>query len=242
MKGLITDEFLTVEAKFVNAVRARNLLHVIIASNETWTIPADCDVRRFSVLRFGEEHKDDHKYFRAMWEQLHDGGFEALLHHLLYEVDLDGFNPRKHLDTKELIDQKQLSLTGIEAIFFECLVRGTLPARELNGDGSVNLRGQDLIDWAREKRLRGSEYVSTVHVGYLFKGNPKWQREGLGFEKHNPQSVLGRVNVWKIPPLKEAREHWDKYRFKVDWDAKNSAGSLWGLEKLAAWKDGDSDA
>ena len=41
-----------VEAKGRDAVMVRNMLHIMIASNEDWVIPAGTDERRLSVSEF----------------------------------------------------------------------------------------------------------------------------------------------------------------------------------------------
>ena len=43
LKSLITEPYLTVEAKYSNAVQVPNFLHVLMASNEEWVIPAAAD-------------------------------------------------------------------------------------------------------------------------------------------------------------------------------------------------------
>ena len=218
MKGLITDPFLAIEAKGVDVVRARNLLHVIIVSNEDWVVPGDMDSRRFTVLRTGDTHREDTSYFEALHKQLENGGYEALLHHLLKEVDLSKFNPKKVLDTEELHEQKAFSLHGIESVWFECLQRGCLPGK-VNENNTAVLRGPDLVDWATKKHQRGWDNPRTEHVGYLFGINPRGKKKGMEFRKFEDKDIFdkGRVRVWEIPRLTEAREAWATKRFEVDW-------------------------
>jgi hypothetical protein len=231
MKALITDELLSIEAKGVDVVKARNLLHILFCSNEDWVVPADMDVRRFSVFRLGEKHKQDQKYFGKLWEQLERGGYSALLYHLLNEVSLNGFDPRQYLLTDELTDQKVHSLFGIESVWYECLQRGTLPGATIRTDGTATLRGSDLVDWAAKKRVRGWENFKTEHVGHLLGDNPRSRRKGMGFQKDRLSLEPGRPNVWRIPPLVEARQAWNKRRFAVNWE--ESKDLSWAAEDFA---------
>ena len=45
LKGLITETTIPIEQKGKDVVEADNHLHVILASNHTWVIPADRDAR-----------------------------------------------------------------------------------------------------------------------------------------------------------------------------------------------------
>jgi Family of unknown function (DUF5906) len=47
-KSLITEPYLTIEGKYQNAIQTPNFLHLMMASNEEWVIPAGLDARRFS--------------------------------------------------------------------------------------------------------------------------------------------------------------------------------------------------
>src|ERR1700756_4041927 len=89
-----------------------------------------------------------HDYFQAIQEQLdHGGGYEALLHHLLHEVDVSQFEVRNVPNTAALRSQMAESLTGVEAAWFECLCRGELPGH-VDKDGTAWLRGSDFVRWA----------------------------------------------------------------------------------------------
>jgi hypothetical protein len=94
LKSIITEPHLTIEGKFQNAVQTPNFLHVMMASNEDWVVPAAIDSRRFFVLQVSDQRKDDHAYFDAIWRQMKAGGYEAMLHDLQTH-DLTTFNVRR---------------------------------------------------------------------------------------------------------------------------------------------------
>jgi hypothetical protein len=123
LKSLISEPYLTVEAKFANAVQAPNFLHVMMASNEAWVVPASHDARRFFVLDVSEAMKGDHTYFAAIWKQMDAGGYAAMLHDLL-ALDLTTFNVRSVPTTEGLQRQRKLSLQTTEAWWLDCLERG----------------------------------------------------------------------------------------------------------------------
>jgi hypothetical protein len=123
LKSIITEPYLTVEAKFANAVQQPNFLHLMMASNDEWVVPASLEARRFCVLEAGSEMMGNHEYFGAIWKQMEDGGYEAMLHDLL-ALDLTTFNVRNVPQTAGLETQRKLSLPIPEAWWRDCLERG----------------------------------------------------------------------------------------------------------------------
>jgi hypothetical protein len=123
LKSLITEPYLTVEGKYQNAVQMPNFLHVMMASNETWVVPASLDARRFFVLNVPDAVKGDHAYFAQIWAQMEAGGYEAMLHDLL-AYDISAFNVRDVPQTTGLQHQRKLSLPTAEAWWMDCLERG----------------------------------------------------------------------------------------------------------------------
>jgi hypothetical protein len=123
LKSIITEPYLTVEAKYANAVEVPNYLHLMMASNELWVIPASLDARRFLVLEVNDTAKNNHEYFGGIWKQMEAGGYAAMLHDLL-AYDLSTFNVRAVPTTEGLQRQRKLSLPTTEAWWLDCLERG----------------------------------------------------------------------------------------------------------------------
>jgi hypothetical protein len=123
LKSLITEESLTIEAKYANAVETPNFLHLMMASNEEWVVPAGPEARRFMVLRPAETKMRNFAYFKAIQDELDAGGYEAMLHDLLHH-DLTGFNVADVPETDGLQEQKKLSLDTSHAWWLDVLHRG----------------------------------------------------------------------------------------------------------------------
>ena len=83
LKGLITEDRLTVEAKFENLKSVVNHLRIIMASNENWVVPTSHDERRYFVLRVADKFIGNHDYFNELVAEMESGGPAALLHDLL---------------------------------------------------------------------------------------------------------------------------------------------------------------
>jgi hypothetical protein len=123
LKAFITEDCIMIEPKFKAAGLAPNLLHIMMASNEEWVIPAGLEARRFFVLLVPPGKVGDRAYFDAIQSELDDGGYEAMLYDLS-TYDLTGFNHRNPPATEGLQEQKKLSLGTSEAWWMDVLHRG----------------------------------------------------------------------------------------------------------------------
>ena len=123
LKAIVTEEIIAVEAKYQNAINVRNMLHLMMASNEEWVVPASLDARRFFVLEVTDAHANDHAYFAAIWRQMDAGGYEAMLHDLLHH-NLSTFNVRRFPVTEGLRTQRKLTLGTEGQWWLDVLQRG----------------------------------------------------------------------------------------------------------------------
>jgi hypothetical protein len=168
LKSLITEPYQTIEAKYQNAVQTPNFLHVMMASNEDWVVPASLDSRRFFVLNVDDTVKGNHDYFGKIWEQMDSGGYEGLLHDLL-NYDLTSFNVRAVPVTAGLQEQRKLSLGTTESWWLECLERGYVFKSSLGLDEFFSV-------WNSE--------ISTelLHASYSAFAKSRNERHPLGRE------------------------------------------------------------
>lgn len=147
LKALITEPHLTVEAKGIDAEPSPNFLHICVASNEDWVVPASADERRYVVLQASDGRIQDTAYFRRLQHALDNGGRENLLHYLLRR-DLSQFEVRHIPKSTGLADQKVLSQKPEEAWWYNKLVNGQmLPEHEGFHDKGMRDRFyEDYID------------------------------------------------------------------------------------------------
>jgi Family of unknown function (DUF5906) len=93
LKALITDPVLPIEGKHQNLVNVPNMLHVGIASNADWVVPATHDERRYFVLNASDARIDDRKYFADIASQMDNGGLAAMIDEMLHR-DISRFDVR----------------------------------------------------------------------------------------------------------------------------------------------------
>jgi Family of unknown function (DUF5906) len=219
IKDLITGTSHWLELKGKEAFRVDNFVRLFVIGNPNWLVPAALRERRFAVLDVGEEHQEDHAYFKAIDEEMQNGGSQALLHHLLHEVDCSKVNLRQIPDTAALLEQKIASMTAEEAWWLDVLRQGVLPG-DRDGAG-VAPREAMYTHYIAHARNRGvTRRMSETALGmFLTKYAPPTQEY-----KPSPddQGRRGRCRVF--PSLADCREH-----FAKQLQAENKAAELeWG--------------
>src|SRR6478672_7354325 len=116
LKRIITEPTLFIEPKGLDGFQVRNCLHLMIAGNDDWVVPAAGDERRFAVFDIADKTPRTHRYLDALHGELDNGGLAAMLYDLLHH-GLDGWHPRLAIpQTAALLAQKEASLHGIDAL------------------------------------------------------------------------------------------------------------------------------
>ncbi len=124
LNALITEPYTAIEEKFKDVYMAPNCLHIIMASNSDWVIPAGLKERRYLMLDVDNKNIQDIEYFRKLNKQMDNGGREALLEYLkAYQLD-DGVNLRKPPETEALMEQKEYGFDSITSFWKEKLDSG----------------------------------------------------------------------------------------------------------------------
>ena len=121
LKGLITSKQHAVEFKGKDVVMMSNHVNCIIASNNDWVVPVGNKERRFFVLDVGNKHIQDHKYFKAIDNQMSNGGIEAMLYDLL-ALDISTHNLREAPKTQGLFEQAMQNFSSFEKFWFEIML------------------------------------------------------------------------------------------------------------------------
>jgi hypothetical protein len=140
IKSLITEPFITIEQKGLDAIEAVNYTRLIFTSNEHWVIPVGTTERRFLVLQVENPRANDPKYFGPIWEQMdHEGGTAAMLHELMERrIKSDLFNPPQ---TDALVQQRAASLNSVQ----QWLRRIARDGELRSGSGEVVVLGDDKV-------------------------------------------------------------------------------------------------
>jgi hypothetical protein len=208
LKSIISEEMILIEPKYVQPFPVRNRLHIMMASNNDWVVPAGHGARRYAVFRAGDKYKDNWGYFAALKAEMENGGLGAMLFDLLNR-DLRGWHPRQLYKTQALLEQKQRSLRGLDAWFEDMLQNGCLPPPGIRGYPNRAF-SQGLLNSARQYDSCTNETVVAAHLKKILRAG------GLELGQFNKAGARG----WKFPELNDCRAAWEA-RFGGRWDWLN---------------------
>jgi hypothetical protein len=229
LKRMITEDTLNIERKGVDILPVKNMLHMIVASNEKWVVPTSFDNRRFAIFGTHDGHINDARFFASVEDELFNrGGLAALLYDLL-EMSTDAVNLRQIPQTRDLQEQKVLSADPDEQWWVERLHQGYLEVTDRrNSDGEVVGKDYKWPERIEKDTLHASylEFLNTLHRGGR---SPKATETELGqfLQRrtllHDRRSLIGgeRVRVWIVPSLETCRRHWAEHNGMDDdypWD------------------------
>jgi|GEM_PF-1102801 len=132
LKNLITGDTAAIERKGHDVQEQPNYLHIMMASNEKYVVPATPDERRFLVLDVSDKQMQNEDYFERIAEDLNAGGYENLLW-FLQNRDISNFKVRKVPQTDGLLDQQLRGLNPVQKTVYEILKKREVPFGKLVG-------------------------------------------------------------------------------------------------------------
>ena len=127
LKDLVSGDMQMLEHKGVDAIAIKNFIRLFVTGNLDWMVPAGFKDRRWAIFDIGEAQMQNNAYFAAIDEEMNNGGREALLYHVLHEVDLSKVNLRVVPKTAALLDQQIESMNTEQSWWMDTLMNGVLP-------------------------------------------------------------------------------------------------------------------
>lgn len=218
IKTLITEESLMIEAKGKDAVIGPNYVHLIMASNSDWVVPASGEARRYCVLDVSDKRMQDAKYFGEIVDALNENngeGYSNLLYYLMHH-DISHFDVRKPPKTKALQDQKQLSFSSEEEWWFRKLQTGQI-ARGCDSWTSPVLHEKMISEYLNyAQRIGIQRRANATAIGRFLQRAcpPGWPRSKQGIYKSQDEygiTTKERAYFYIFPDLAECRKHWDAH-------------------------------
>ncbi len=222
LKRMITERTLMVEKKYHDATEVKNMLKLIIATNEDWAVPATADERRFAVFDVADIHQQEQAYFDALMAEKQNGGIAAMMHELM-KMDLGDFHPRQDVPkTAALNEQAQFSEDPVQMVLRRCLEIGTLPGtNQIYNDNFANIVAYPHLKEFIDQQAFGRSITSTkigrtlasVH-GVRKLNDHIMQIDVKEDENGETTPVYKRVTAYEFPPLDEVRASFDP---NADW-------------------------
>jgi hypothetical protein len=225
LKQLVTEPTIAYEGKGRDATMGKNLIHIMMAANGEWVVPAGLDgERRFGVFEVNNSRRGDKAFFSALNRQMYrEGGLSAMLHDLLTR-DLGNWSPRDSVPaTQALMKQKIMSMDDVERWWYGCLVDGMLPDAGDWAEGGVvvvkeTLRNDYLLFAKEQRTYRPADAVSfgmrllKLVAAKNTQVKPPDDAYGLKVDKH------GRASAYNLPSLTECRSSFEaKMGAKLEW-------------------------
>jgi hypothetical protein len=215
LKHLITDDEHFVEPKGKDGFTVKNHINIVMSSNERWVVPASFEERRFFVLELSDKHMQDKPYFKAIYEEMNNGGREAMLYDLL-NLDISGIDLRTTPRTKGLLQQIEQSMNPIERWWYEMLSSGSNTA---NGGWKDEIEVKELFNsyksFSDDIGAKGYR-LSPMHFGRrLREMNP-------GMRTERATTVLdGRPYLYYLGDLESCRKDFESLiKIQIDWDVE----------------------
>lgn len=126
LKDCITEPTCMIEKKGIDPYRVKDCNNIFIASNNSYSVKASKQMRRFLYLLCKSDHLGDKAYFDAILDEFNqaDGGIH--LYHYLMSIDLNGFHPQNDAPmTKEKSDMQKSAIEKPVQWLVECVANGT---------------------------------------------------------------------------------------------------------------------
>ena len=201
LKGLVTEQYVTIEKKGVDAVTARNRLQILMSSNHDWVVPASSDERRYFILDVSEERIGDTHYWQKLNKCINSGGAEAFLYYL-QSLQLANFDVRTSPNTTGLDAQKLQGLGSIESVVNRWLSFGKVCGYKWASHEGLKVLTNGVFnevkDFCKESPRHRYDTPADTTIGRKLKqlvgANKKRERVGKELE-----------NVYTLPSLEDAR-------------------------------------
>lgn len=130
LRAFITEKRLSYEGKGRDAIMGNNYLHIIMATNDSWAVPAGLDERRFLVTNCNAAWQGDFKKWKALHAELtrdNDLGYRRFLFDMLTHELPEEWHPRLVPMTEGLQDEKIRSMTPVPQYLFDCVWQRAFP-------------------------------------------------------------------------------------------------------------------
>lgn len=218
LKQLITEPSLAIERKFHDQRMAPNHLHVMIASNSDWVVPASSEERRFAVFNANDSRRTDQDFFAKLNRDLYErGGLGGFLSHLM-DMNLGRWHPRRHVPhTHGLVEQKLASLPPVHRFWFDRLRSGELLIH----------RGEDAEPWPESAAISVMFNQCVSEAKLIDRGRPPTRQTFAkainemcpNVTQSRPSTSNGnRPRRYHFPSLDECRAAFEAWLGeKVDW-------------------------
>ena len=253
LKGLLTEDEIQLEAKYMNSFVGRSFLRFIYSSNEDWVIPLEWDDRRYLVIDVTDEWVNNpqaQKYFDGFWDEWNNGFGKEHLYSFLTSKEMIGRSNELNYE----YDRPRTVATASQTLMTDPLVAWIHQVLSDGGHTFRDINGSTQKRWWEENKKNRfvvdelfEDFISLNRkTGRSWNGRSQTMSDNLNklasqnqieFRKVriNPKTASrqgltdktgkGVTTCWEWGTLKDLRKLW------VD--------NLWGGDENAAWGETD---
>jgi len=195
LKSMVTEKMLVCERKGVDSFMYENRARLVVASNEDWFIPAGPESRRWLVLEVSDKYANKRSYFDALYAQMEEGGYEAMMFDL--QARKITSNLAMAIETKGLEQQRAIyRSTGdsVDMWMDRCIATGDLGVPDEGEGGWPSDVDRMALFEAFDRWLDTKSGLRSKGVAHFYK-----KVESYGFVKHRPRTEGIRKWRYKVP-------------------------------------------
>lgn len=176
-------------------------MHLFMATNEHWAIPAQMGERRFFVLDVSDEYEQDPAYFTPLYEEMEKGGAAAFLA-LMLRTKVTPAEIRRAPKTAELRRQQEQSMPLHFQWLQECLWDGSIGPEAWVDWISITVVYEAYKFWVREHTNR---FLNKIVFGR------RVHQPIMTEQSSEPRRMKGHlIRCINLRPLEEARAEFDR--------------------------------
>lgn len=216
LKERITSKTLAIEKKGIDVITMESHLNIIMNSNDSWVVPIQDDDRRFVVFDVLSKYINDRQYFGRIKDQMENGGYEAMLWDMLYEIPMTMECLKNSPKTDAGFDQYTQQKDSVLQFVLNCLSKGQLHPQH-KGWKQV-IKKSRLYDsyeaFCNRHRLtwKDSEHQFQKRVhNYLFLKRVRLRMGTLDKGKRK------QIHVYQLPDLDSCRKFFTK-DYETEWE------------------------
>ena len=216
LKGMVTEDTVSIEPKGKDVFHIKNHIRLLIASNNAWVVPSGLEERRFFVVDIKDTHMQDSTYFGAIIEQMNNGGREAMLYDLL-RFNLKGVDLRIFPQTQALFEQKLRSMSVEQKFWYDRLRASEL--KKNSGTWGEDGTGTVTVDLLYNQFLEAAKNEGVGHRSS--KEEFGIALRGLCPEIKRVRRMKGkkRLSIYHFPALDKCQAHFAKLvKTAIEWD------------------------
>jgi phage/plasmid-associated DNA primase len=205
LKQLITDDKMEISFKFKEPFQAKNYLRFIFLTNAVWSAPNDIDDRRFFVLEASNRYKKDMTFFKAMWEDMNNGGYEDLMF-ILKNRDISARDFQNTLPlTEAAVENIEQSLSSVATVLQEWVEYG-ITGEELRAEWGTERTKKLIYDIYCERATKlGIRIVRDALFGRELK-------RMIPSVQVRQDSDGNRTRYYVLPDQDKAHEEFEAYK------------------------------